>query len=217
MSNGLAERIQALEAFQARLGSVLHYADRLRELLDKADIQSAIYRYARGIDRVDLALVKSTFWDDAVHVGGPLEGRFADIAEQFVSVMLQQGCASTQHYMVNMHIELDGDHARSETYLLAYHRTHPGAEGAERFLGAERLAQAGGAVDGRAYDIFVGNRYLDEWQRREGIWKIARRKFIVDWDQTLPASNVVRGGAFDAFLYRGMRGRNDESYTDLKG
>ena len=49
---------------------------RLQELCDRADIFDCMYRYARGIDRMDRELLRSTYHDDAVddHVGfvGPV-------------------------------------------------------------------------------------------------------------------------------------------------
>ena len=50
---------------------------RLQELCDRADIFDCMYRYARGIDRIDRELLRSAYHDDAVddHVGfvGPVD------------------------------------------------------------------------------------------------------------------------------------------------
>jgi hypothetical protein len=39
---------------------------KLQDLADRADILDCMYRYARGMDRLDRALLRSAYHDDAV-------------------------------------------------------------------------------------------------------------------------------------------------------
>jgi hypothetical protein len=44
----------------------------LRRLLDRAQIQDATYRYARGVDRGDVGLIRSAYHPDAYDASEPL-------------------------------------------------------------------------------------------------------------------------------------------------
>ena len=126
---------------------------------DKLAIREMLTRYCRAVDRCDLELLKSVYWPEAsddhiVFVGNALE--FAD----FVIPLLKEHTECTQHLIGNIWIQLRGDAACSETYVQAYHR----------------LPRQGG-------NVFVGGRYLDRLERRNGEWRIAERKFVMDWEQ----------------------------------
>ena len=58
----------------------------VQNLIDKAEILECMHRYCRGIDRLDRAMVRSAYHDDAIddHIGysGPFEG-FLDWAFEY--------------------------------------------------------------------------------------------------------------------------------------
>ena len=102
-----------------RLDKTAAMAD-LDTLLAHHEITQVIYRYARGIDRLDFDLVRSCYHPDAYDDHGTMKG---DV-DTFI-----EGCRrflprfeATQHFMGNLLIEVDGDRARAETYAVAYHR-----------------------------------------------------------------------------------------------
>src|SRR5262249_23624395 len=106
----------------------------------------------------------------------------------------------TQHHIGNVLIELQGERAGAETYWVAYHRIPADAGGT-------------GLVAGRGAetDLFIGGRYIDRFERRDGGWKIARRVGIHDWQRFEPASD---GGFFQSQpRKRGVRSRDDLSYS----
>ena len=71
---------------------------------------------------------------------------------RFVVKVLRDHADATLHTLTNVRIELDGELARCESYVVAYHWR-------ERETGTE-LETAGG-------------RYVDRFERRGGEWKIA--------------------------------------------
>ncbi len=95
-------------------------ARKFNELIARQEIADVIYRYARGIDRLDFDLVRSCYHSDAYDDHGAFAGNVDEFIEA-AGVFLQRWTA-TQHFMGNMLIEIDGDFARAETYAVAYHR-----------------------------------------------------------------------------------------------
>lgn len=171
----------------------LHLADRrlLQELADREQIREVLYRMSRAIDRHDMDLRASVWHPDATDNHGIFDGSVADYTAWLVS---DQSPASkfdhTQHMLGNILIELDGDVADTESYLLATHVMHDDA--------------------GEYFDI-MGCRYFDRLERRNGEWRIAVRQVLVDWrtaaraDETCPPFP-----GFEHFL-RGQRGPGDFS------
>jgi hypothetical protein len=144
------------------------------DLLAKQEIADVIYRYARGIDRLDLELVRTCYHPDAYDDHGTFQGNVEEFIN-YVSAFLP-GYAATQHFMGNMLVEVDGERARAETYAVAYHR--------------KALA------DGSGKDDVFGIRYVDRFERRDGDWKIAHRVVATEWRRvdSVPVGKV-RGSA----------------------
>src|SRR5262245_26778979 len=132
----------------------------LRALVDRAAIQDVLHRYARGVDRKDLALVASCFTPDAAYEGALAHGTVQDALARLEARLAVW--EATMHVMSNQLIDLAGDEAHGETYTVAYHR---GASG----------------------ELVVGVRYLDDLVRRDGRWLIHRRVVALDWQRETPA------------------------------
>ena len=79
----------------------------------------------------------------------------------------------TQHFISNVLIEVAGDSARSEHYVLALTRVK---------------------ADGVVSDSLVATRIVDDLVRHEGRWAIARRRLRFDWAHDI-------GPRPDAWLY----------------
>jgi hypothetical protein len=133
----------------------------LDDIAAHIEIRQVLYRYCRGVDRGDQALLRSVYHADATDDHGTWKGRGQDFAAYIVESMDRQSPGS-QHHITNVLIELDGDAAAVESYFLALH-PYRTAEGAP-----EKTA-------------FVGGRYLDRFERREGAWRIGARQVVLDW------------------------------------
>ncbi|HVX21949.1 MAG TPA: nuclear transport factor 2 family protein [Acidimicrobiales bacterium] len=143
-------------------------SDVLQVLADKQAIADVIARYCRGVDRLDLASVRACYHDDGVdhHTG------FTGVADDYVAwldVVLRR-LDGTQHVMGTQLIEVDGDRARAETYGTAYHWVAP--------------------YDDPTLNFTSGLRYVDRFERRDGVWRIAERWAVREWTRAVPAELV---------------------------
>jgi len=157
------------------------------------EIRDALTRYCRGVDRADAALIKSAFHPDAVDTHGAFSGLGWELAERLARAEAGKPGAGT-HLVTNVYVEFDDDgHARCESYVLAFHPHEDGGDGA-------RLG------------IFAG-RYLDQFERRDGSWRIARRVVINDWSREhLPGQDWPRGSPAAGGFVAGRRSRDDAEY-----
>jgi len=161
-----------------------------RALADKQAIAEVMLRYCRGIDRLDMELVRSCYHPGAVDHHSGFEGE-RDAYVAWVEPVLRQ-LVGTQHMVGNHLIELDGDLARSETYVVASHLLAPGGEG-----------PAG---------ITTALRYVDRFERRDGEWRIAERFAMREWVRTEPdqrPGDPAEGPA-------GARDRSDPVFAPLR-
>lgn len=160
-------------------------AARLQALLDRQDIYDLVCRYCRGVDRLDHDLIRACYWDDASDDRGFFQGgpdAFAAFA-----IKASKLSSSTHHLIGNALIEVEGDVAFGEIYLLAQHRTQD--------------------KTGAAIDFFVGGRYVDRYERRGGEWRIAHRTELTDWVRSDPVSDGWLQEVVTAL--RGARGNED--------
>ncbi|GJF04200.1 nuclear transport factor 2 family protein [Pseudonocardia sp. D17] len=166
--------------------------DRLRPLVDRAEIHDVLMRYCRGVDRADVELIRSVYHLDSVDDHGYWTGPGPDFAE-FIVGRLTANALRTTHAVANELIELDGDTARVETYVFAY---------------LWRATGDGGSAE--ALDVFAG-RYVDLFARRDGQWRIASRTVVHDWSCTPQVLPPGFGLPLDTFA-QGTRDRSDHSY-----
>jgi hypothetical protein len=133
-------------------------AIKIEQLLARLEIEALLVRYCRGVDRCDVELMKSCFHPGAIDDHGFFSGP-ADIFAEQAAQNLPKRFSSTKHFLTNVHLELAGDHARSESYVLALFR----------------MDEAG-----LKSDMTISARYLDVIERRNGEWKIAHRTLVND-------------------------------------
>jgi ketosteroid isomerase-like protein len=136
----------------------------LEVLLAEREIRNAIAQYARGVDRQDEELVRSTYHEDATDNHGytVVESGFdlAALVNPNNPNSFPDEWAITHHFIGNTLIEVDGDRAASETYHVATMRADH---------------------DGRRYDLTVFGRYVDRWERRDGgPFKVSERIVVHD-------------------------------------
>lgn len=160
----------------------------LAALIDKLAITEALYRYCHGVDRCDLAMLKSAFWEDGAVDYGTLGGPSHEFCDTLVPALL--GLKATMHNVSNILITLDGDKARAMSNCVAYHQT-----------------------DGEAgpVELIAGGRYLDDLEKRGGQWRIFRRLYVLDWSRTGPSSHGYEG-LFAQLTNHGARYPDDPCY-----
>jgi hypothetical protein len=133
--------------------------DALDRLVTEQAIRALLARYVRGIDRLELELVRGCYWSDAVDVHGPFTGT-RDEFVVWVSSLLRRH-TMTMHHLSSILIEQHGDTAAVETYGVAYHAGEPSGD--------------------VQWNNAAGFRYVDQFERRDGEWRIADRITVVDW------------------------------------
>lgn len=186
-------------------------SDQMAQLLDRQQIADVIYRYCRSADRLDVELFKTTFWEEGGFDGGPSDGPAMKIIPPLFEGLLRDMWAVSQHSVSNILIELDGDQAYVETYLTAFHMSHPTHESRAALLG-EQNALAAGFKDDDVIEFIFGGRYIDIFHRRDGEWRIFRRKIVPDWNRVAPYNGIKTGGQYDLLRHRGSRDRTDPVY-----
>jgi uncharacterized protein (TIGR02246 family) len=136
---------------------------------DGWEIRQLIERYANGADRADGEAVASLFAEDGELViwldpqnAQPTSTRkgHADIAE---AIGRLDEYRATQHVISNSAVDIGGDRATGDTRCTAHHVRD----------------QDHGPQD---HILFI--RYVDEFVRIEGRWRIARRELRVQWVST---------------------------------
>jgi hypothetical protein len=167
-------------------------------LCARAEITDKVFLYAHCVDRRRWELLEEVFHDDATwwvsSIGTDNPWRVAmESSRELFAVALDV----THHQVGNVLISVAGDTADSETLCTAYHRVRADAPLGGMFGGT-----------GSAYDLLAGGRYLDQWERRDGGWRIARRRVHSEWRHLRPASDGIL-----AAVPPEARGKHDD--TDL--
>ncbi len=137
----------------------------LIRLVDDQAIREVVYRYCRAIDRRQFDTVRSCYHPDATDDHGAYKGG----VDGFIA-HCQAGLTRyerTMHFTGNLYVEIDGLKAKSEAYTIAFHR-----------LKARE--------DRPARDHVVALRYVDDFEKRAGEWRIARRVCLFEWTRTDP-------------------------------
>jgi len=170
------------------------------DLLARQEITEQIYRYCRGLDRMDLELALACWHPDGTADFGALASaqtglaaRAVPIAEHFARAWdYRRAFFAHSHQTTNILIDVRGELARSESASIAV---------LQRRLDDGSIAQ----------DIYWG-RWLDAWSRRGGRWAIDHRQAVLDCEDHCvhPAHDGSADGAAAASPSR--RDRDDPSY-----
>ncbi len=162
----------------------------MQHLLDRAALERLVLSYCHGIDRRDLKLVRSLYHDDAVDDHGAM---FCGSPDEYVAWLpgMLANWQATSHTVTNMLFLIQGDHANGEHPTVAWHRTADGTR-----------------------DLIAHGRYLDQYERRDGVWKFLRRNLVLDWMEER-AVGGASGGEVDDGVERGRGGADDPVYQVL--
>lgn len=163
----------------------------LRALADREAIRDCLYRYCRGIDRMDAEALRSAYWPDGTDNHGPYKGS----AQGFVDWALEklQSAGRMIHGIGNILIELHGDQAVVESYFQAW--------------------QADRDAAGQPQATFLCGRYVDRFERRGSEWRIAERTVVYDWIHQSPMPPGTDAQRFGPRLPQGARQPDDPIYA----
>ncbi len=130
-------------------------------------IRQVANRYCRGVDRLDVAVMQSAYWPDAIDDHGVFVGNAHEFCVGVVASHAR--FLATMHCIFNHTIEVEpgGTVAHGELYNISY---------------MHRLDDDGG----RVVDTWWG-RYLDRYECRGGEWRIAHRFCVHEWTRSDPA------------------------------
>ena len=137
-----------------------------QQLWAEAQIRRVLLRYARGVDRLDLDLVRSCYHPDGTDSHGTFEGSVDEFVPWVERVLRRYD--ATMHFLGNPLVEFTASHdgvptaAAVETYGMAFHRS------------------AGGPPE---RNLVTGFRFLDRFESRGGDWRIARRVAVTEWSR----------------------------------
>ena len=184
----------------------------LQDLIARRDIYAVLTRYSRALDRCDVELMKSVYWPDGTDSHGVYDGNAAEFAE-FIVREIQNWFEVTMHAIMNVHMEIKGDHAATETYLFAYHKVR--TDKAESIFGSHYMQMfKDHGLDANHHHFYYGGRYLDYFERRNGEWRILRRQVIMDWNDNKPSGEILDQGMFATLRPRGTRGFEDPVFAN---
>ncbi|WP_275559117.1 nuclear transport factor 2 family protein [Streptomyces sp. 5-6(2022)] len=153
-------------------------------LIDRQLIWDCLLRYCRGIDRLDLDLIRSAFWEDGIDAHGPVDGSVNDFLALWLPAQPNRDVCF--HMVSNQSVEINGYGADAEAYFMA----------ATKLKGQDELE-------------LIGGRYVDRYEKREGEWRIKTRVMVLDWQGVMDASAMP---ARMAKRHNGSRDRDDASY-----
>lgn len=183
---------------------------------DRDAIENLLGIYCRAIDRLDVDLLKSVYHPDAVDDHGAICANAHEFADQIIAT-LSDICVYSMHSIMHAVIEIDGDTAISEASYLGFHTIASGAESIGNFFGAIYVdAQREAGKLEQRHEYLCGGRYLDVLHKREGRWRIVRRKMTNEWSVCRPETAVTEGMPA-AFYTPGSRDRNDPVYRLITG
>ena len=161
----------------------------LQEVFDHQQIRQLIYRYCRGVDRCDKQLLRSTYHADAIEDHGIFNGNALDFCDFVIDELSKMD--SCMHCVSNILIDVDGDNAAAESYVVGYHLIRKD--------------------DGQVHEMVIAGRYLDQLQRRDNEWKFSHRLYVMDWNRNQLATAEWEEGIF-AQLTKGKRFPDDPVY-----
>jgi len=103
--------------------------------------------------------------------------------------------------------------AHTEAYLFAYHKVAADRGKVEGWFGENYLRRYAPQVEaGITQDFLYGGRYFDRLEKRGGIWRIAKRTVIMDWNLNQPSTELREDGMFKTLQIVGRRDRQDPIY-----
>lgn len=131
----------------------MHQSSEVQKLIDQTEISAQLYRYCYFFDSNDVNGLRNLFTEDAEIDYGPevplLVG--IDVIITSISKGLTSTFIATSHHLSNVVVEFDDEeHARTSSYVYAWHRYHARPE-----IG------------------YLWGQYSHTLRKEKGVWKIA--------------------------------------------
>lgn len=156
------------------------------------EINEVLRLYCRSMDRVDVDLGYRTWHDDgtAEYLAHSRE-IYKGTGHGFIDwiTVYHRGLINHTHRISNPLVDVRGDRAASETYVIAVH-----------------LLRDDQSAILRTYH----GRYLDRWSKRDGRWAIDARRFLSEFSFAQRVSEDLEGTDLTS---PGFRDRRDPSYA----
>ena len=167
---------------------------KIQEILDKESIRDLVHIYCRASDRHDHELMRTLYHEDAHDDHGSF---FKGKAMEFIDLLpeIQKSMGILHHNVTTHNIHLKGNKAEGETYILAFHQV---------------------LTDDQQFDVLIGGRYFDEYEKRNGIWKFSSRAVDADWAYVNDPSKVNLVHPMIEGANIGTPNSQDPSYKYLK-
>lgn len=159
----------------------------VRYLRDRQEILDCINNHARGHDRHDVEIITAAYHADGVDEHGPHVNPAAKYAEWANAVHARS--------LVNMHnitthtCEIEGDTAYAESYCIV----------------ALLVEQSQTAT-------LLNGRYVDKLEKRDGRWRIAKRRTTLDLACVADAKILYQASQVRGYV-KGARDKTDISYS----
>jgi|TARA_B110000208_G_C11536370_1_gene346249 hypothetical protein len=167
---------------------------KIQGILDKESIRELVCTYCRAADRHDNELMRSLYHEDAYDDHGSF---FKGKAMEFLDLLpeIQKSMGILHHNVTTHNIKLNGKIAEGETYIIAFHQV---------------LTEEGN------YDVLIGGRYFDEYEKRNDVWKFSSRAVDADWVYVNDPSQVNLTHPMIEGADIGSPNEEDPSYQRLK-
>jgi hypothetical protein len=135
-------------------------SDAVAWLMARAELHDLNMKFSRAVDRGDIELLKSVYHSDSTDDHGFWSGTGWGFAD-FIIPLMRERFASSHHFIGNERYVIDGERAEGEVSVTTL--KSPKSEPRKAAL--------------------TSARYLDRYERRDNVWRIAHRLAIADvWD-----------------------------------
>jgi ketosteroid isomerase-like protein len=164
-----------------------HLHRKIDYLMDRQAI--FIASHARGHDRHDAEMITSTYHDDGFDEHGKVVNPGPTYAE-WINPVHAAGSQNHLHNVTTIAVEIDGDVAHAESYVLVALLNHDGE--------TARL---------------INGRYIDRLEKRDGVWRIAVHRSTVELMLRADASGLKSSLFIQRGYSKGTRDTRDLSYV----
>jgi hypothetical protein len=158
-------------------------------LLDRQAIFDCIASHARGHDRHDSEMITAAYHDDGVDEHGKAMNPGPKYAE-WINPVHAAGSQNHLHNITTHTVEIDGDTAHAESYVLVTLLDHSGETAR-----------------------FINGRYIDRLEKRDGVWRIAVRRSTVEVMISADSSGLLHPLFREQGYSKGTRDTRDLSYA----
>ena len=158
-------------------------------LMDRQAILDCVALHARGHDRHDADIITAAYHDDGYDEHGKAINRGSEYAA-WINPVHAAGSQSHLHNITTHTVEIDGDTAHAESYVLVTLLNHDGETAR-----------------------FINGRYIDRLEKRDGAWRIAVRRSTVEVMVSADASGLNHPLFTEQGYPKGTRDGRDLSYA----